>query len=136
MTVAGLETDPLLAALLEVLIAEVRGLRADLARDRRPRRVLSRADCAYLSRLLPVIAGVFNEPFLTRDLFESDAPALRFVLQGWTPIRIGRLFQRAEGEVIDGHVIERDGAELHATLWRVLLVPGSGLPTVSPAAHA
>jgi hypothetical protein len=132
---SALETDQQLAALLEVLIAEVRGLRSDLVRDRRPRRVLSRTDCAYLSKLLPVIAGAINEPFLTRDLFVSDSAALQFVLQGWTAIRIGRLFQRAEGHTIDGYVVERDGTELHATLWRVLQVPGSGLPAVPPEAR-
>lgn len=124
-----------LAALLELLIAEVRGLRDDLARDRRRRRELSRSDRHRLARLLPAIAGALgSEPFLTRDLFESDSAALGFVLQGWTAIRIGRLFQRAEGAAVDGYVIERDGVELHATLWRVLQVPGSGLPAVPPAA--
>jgi hypothetical protein len=109
-----------IATLLRELIAEVRGLRAD-QRERRPVSALSRSDRALMARLLPPAGGVFgSEPFLTRDLFESDAAAVKLVLRGLNVRQVGRLFRRGEGQAIDGYTIQRDGAELNAILWRIL----------------
>jgi hypothetical protein len=109
-----------IATLLRELVAEVRGLRAD-QRERRPASSLSRADRAVLARLLPAAGGVFgSEPFLTRDLFESDSAALTLVLRGLNVRQVGRLFRRGEGQAIDGYMIQRDGKELNAILWRIL----------------
>lgn len=61
--------------LLCQLVAEVRALRADLARDRRPASTLSRADRARLARLLPSIDGALgSEAFASRDLACHSAP--------------------------------------------------------------
>src|SRR5687767_14521074 len=70
-------------ALLHELVAEVRGLRQDL-RARTPSS-LSRSDRLALSRILPAIGGVIgSELFAVRELFASEAPALRVVLPGLT----------------------------------------------------
>jgi hypothetical protein len=79
---------------------------------------LTRQDRVVLARLLPAIAGVFgSELFVTRELFESDAAALKLVLHGLDRKRVGRLLQRGEGQVVDNYVICREGTEQHATLW-------------------
>jgi hypothetical protein len=71
--------------------------------------------------LLPAAGGVFgSEPFLTRDLFESDAAAVKVVTCGLNVRQVGRLFRRGEGQAIDGYMIQRDGEELNAILWRIL----------------
>jgi hypothetical protein len=91
-----------------------------LARQRRP---LTRADRVILGRLLPAIAGALgSEPFVTRDLFDGEMPALRLVTRGLTPRQAGRLFGRAERrrQAIDGYIVQRDGSELHAALWRIV----------------
>ena len=112
-------TDPQLAALLEVLIAEVRGLRADLARDRRPSRELSRADRDRLSRVLPAIAGALgSEEFVVNELFERAA--VQLVLGTLTSVQVGRLLQRAVGVPIAGYVVERGAFEVGRRLWRVM----------------
>ena len=131
------------AVLLAELIDEVKGLRADLAEtvwhmhmphgESQIRSPLTRADRLQLGRLLPVVAGVFgSEPFLSRDLFEHDSAALRLVCRGRNARRLGRLFQRAAGQVVDGLMVERAGVELGAILWRCVGVPGSPLPAVPP----
>ena len=109
----------------------------DLLLQRQRRRVptLTREDRERLARLLPAIGGALgSEPFLARDLFETNKDGLRVVLRGLTTIRIGLLLQRAEGQPVDGYLIERAGVELHTGLWRVVQVPGSGLPATSPRA--
>lgn len=127
----------MLVAILRVL-ERGRGARdaADLSSNTKRAHLplfLSRADRARLGHLLPAIGGALgSEPFLARDLFEHDAAGLRLVRRGLTAKRIGRLFQRAEGQVIDGYVIERAGDELHTTLWRVMEVSGSRLPAIPP----
>lgn len=112
------ETNPQLVALLETLIAEVRGLRADLVRDRRPRRDLSRADRDRLSRLLPAIAGAFgSEPFTVNELLER--PAVQVVADGLAPAALGQLLQRARSVPLHGYVVESDSTELHRRVWRL-----------------
>jgi hypothetical protein len=109
--------------LLRELVAEVRGLRADMRERRQDDRSvnLSRKDRAVLAKLLPAAGGVFgSEPFLTRDLFESDAAAVKLVTRGLNVRQVGRLFRRGEGHAIDGYAIQRDGEELNAILWRIL----------------
>jgi hypothetical protein len=119
------------------LLAAIRTIvREELRAARRPVVSLSRADRARLARILPAIGGVVgSDEFLVRELFESDAAALRLVLRGLTPIQTGRLLRRAEGRIIDAYRIERSGAELHTTLWRVVQVSGvleAQTPAVPP----
>ena len=108
---------------------------AALEHDAIARASLSRADVAALSSLLPAVGGAFgSEPFLTRELFTSDAAAVRLVMRGWNARRVGRLFQRGAGHVVDdGYLVERAGVELHATLWCVART-GSAPPEVPPLA--
>lgn len=115
-TLAG--TDPQLVALLEMLIGEVRGLRADLVRDRRSPHGLSRADRDRLSRLLPAIGGSFgSEPFTVAEALEQ--PAVRVVAGGLSPSAFGQLLQRARGVPLYGYVVESDATELHRRVWRL-----------------
>jgi hypothetical protein len=108
--------------LLRELIAEVRGLRADLTRDRRP--ALSREDRARLARLLPVIGATLGpDLFLTAELFERDSAALRLVLAGLTVKQLGRLLRRAVDTPIDGYLVVREAVEAGAVVWRVVQVP-------------
>jgi hypothetical protein len=117
---APADSTDTIATLLRELVTEVRGLRAD-QRERRPVSALSRSDRALMARLLPAAGGVFgSEQFLTRDLFESEAAAVKLVTRGLNVRQVGRLFRRGEGQAIDGYMIQRDGAELNAILWRIL----------------
>lgn len=134
--------------LLLAVLTEIRGLREDqnehfrllrlaLEQDRRPLSILSRADRGLLAQLLPAIGGVLgSDLFLVRDLFEADASALRVALGALTRKQVGRLLRRGEGQPVDNYLVERQGTETHATLWRVVQVPeflnGRNLP-VSPA---
>jgi hypothetical protein len=98
-----------------------RQILAALEHPQRAVSAMSRGDRAILARLLPAAGGVFgSEPFLTRDLFESDSAALTLVLRGLNVRQVGRLFRRGEGLAIDAYMIQRDGVELHAILWRIL----------------
>jgi hypothetical protein len=134
-------SEPVVVALLRTLIDEVKGLRADLAarvHDTNPGS-LCRADLARLGRLLPAIGGALGSAvFLARDLFEHESAALRLVLRGLNAKRVGRLLQRAEGQVVNGHLVERAGVELNTALWRVLQAPGCpgmrnpGVPPQAP----
>ena len=120
MPTTMIDTDPQLLALLETLIAEVRGLRSDLARDRWPPRVLSRVDCDRLSRLLPAIAGALgSDSFASRDLLTHESAAVRLVVHDFTAKKLGRLLLRAEGVPIDGLRVQRAGVELGVVLWKI-----------------
>jgi len=114
-----------LEALLRELLAEMKGLRADLAARRSAPAALNREDRACVAGLVPVIGAIYgSEKFAARDLVDADAPpALRLVTRGLTAQQLGSLFSRGAGQVIDGFVLERAGNELHATLWQVFRVP-------------
>jgi hypothetical protein len=116
-------TTPAIAALLLEVLDELRLIRAELAGQRRPSH-LTREDRDRLATMLPAIGGAFgSELFLVRELFEADAAAVRLVLRGFTPKRVGRLLQRGEGQVIDGYLVQRGGLEVHVVLWRIVQVP-------------
>lgn len=107
--------------LLRELVAEVRGLRADLARQGRPDSTLSRADRAQLAQMLPAIAGVYGpETFSARDLVEDDRPAVRLVVQGRSVKQLGKLLARADGVAIEGLMLQRQGREYQVTQWQIV----------------
>lgn len=108
--------------LLRQILTEIRGLRADLAPT--GRRSLSREDRARLARLLPAIAGTLgSELFLTADVCEHDAAALRLVRANLNAKQLGRLLRRAVNTPIDGYLVLHEGTEAGAVLWRVVQVP-------------
>ena len=72
------------------------------------------------AEILPVVVSVCPELFTARELVEHDSADLRLVLSGLTPKRLGRLLQRAEGQPVGEFVVQRDGLEVGAILWRVL----------------
>ncbi len=108
---------------LESLFEELRAIR-QLLEERQTPSSLSRQDRAALGRILPAIGGTFGSQwFASRDLFEEDFPALRLVLAGYSSKRLGQLFHRGEGEVVDGYLVKQGSQrELNAALWRVLRV--------------
>lgn len=129
--------DPVLDVEMLEVLREIRDLlRRSLEQARPARGILSRSDRARLSRLLPAIAGAYgSERFTARDLFEADAaPAVRLVVRGLNPRRVGRLFQRADQQAVDGYLVQRDGVELHAVLWRIQRVPEFPHSAVPPRA--
>lgn len=104
----------------DAVLAELRAIRQLLERQQRPSS-LTRADRTALARLLPAVGGVFgSDLFMVRELFESTAAAVRLVLEGCNPKQVGRLLRRAEGVPIAGLMVQRDGSELHAALWRIV----------------
>ena len=110
-------------ALLQELVTEVRGLRADLRRQERRQALpvsLSRADRALLGYLLPAAAGTLgSELFCTSELFDSTHAALRVARRGLNARQVGRLLRRAVGIPIDGLVVERVASEAGAVVWRI-----------------
>ena len=109
--------------LLRQLVEGQRQIIALLERQHRPSSVLTRQDQDKLGKLLPVIAGLRgSELFLTSELVESSAPAVRLVCQG-TARELGKLLRRAAGIPVGGYLVERVAREAGATLWRVLEVP-------------
>jgi hypothetical protein len=106
--------------LLRAMLAELQAIRAAVEQPRRPLTV-TRADRAYLVRLLPAVGGVFgSESFAARDLLEHDSAAVRLVVDGSTAKKLGQLLRRAEGHPIDGLMVERSGIELGVVLWQIV----------------
>ena len=118
--------DEMLLVLREIR-DELRLHRLEHASHATPR--LSRADRAYLAKLLPAIGGAFgSELFFCRDVIESDSPAVRLVRGKLTAKALGKLFSRATGVPVAGYLVTTDGVEAGANLWRVKQVlGGSGL---------
>jgi hypothetical protein len=122
--IASQPTPDTHTAILLAMLGELRALRAVLEAQR-PVSTLSRPDRARLAAILPAIGGALgSELFTVRDLFESDAAAIRLVLDGATRIQIGRLLARGEGHPIDGYLVQRDGSELNVILWRIVQING------------
>lgn len=119
----GVEAGDDVAELLQALLVEVRGLRADWQQHPRRRRTLSRADRDQLARLLPVLAASQgSELFTTAELLAAPSPALQLALDGLAARPLGRLLRRAVGIPIDGLLVQADGSEAHRTLWRIVQV--------------
>jgi hypothetical protein len=73
---------------------------------------------------LPAIGGAFgSELFATRELFTSEAAAVRLVVRGLNARQAGRLLRRATGQAIDGYMVQRESIEAGAVLWCVVKVP-------------
>jgi len=116
------QTAPGPEARLASLEARVRAL--EQARQSAPS-PLRRADRDLLSRVLPAIAGlVGSDSFTSRDLAASSA--LRLVLGDRSVKTIGRLLSRGADLAIDGFMVQRAGAELRVTLWRLVAVVSDG----------
>jgi hypothetical protein len=72
-----------------------------------------------------VAATLGSELFTSSELVEHQAPALRVVCVSLSAKAIGRLLRRAarDGTPICGYLVERQGVEAGAVLWRILEVP-------------
>ena len=85
---------------------------------------VSRADRMVLDRLLPAIGGsIGSELFSSAEIIEHDAVALRLVCAGLPVKQLGRLLRRAADVPVSGYMVQRQGTEAGAVLWRVVQVP-------------
>jgi len=106
--------DPLAA-----ILAELRAIRLLLEQQQRPA-TLTRSDRERLARALPAIGGVLgSELFTSRDLVVHPSRAVQIAVRGLSVKQLGRLLMRAEGQVVNGLVVERVGDEGHVALWRI-----------------
>jgi hypothetical protein len=110
--------------LLRELVAEVRGLRADITR--RQRRRLFEPDRAALAKLLPIIAtAVEYRVFTVRMLVEHaklpQATALREAIDAVGGAHaLGHLLKRSDGCRVAGFVLDSvDGNDRDGRMWRV-----------------
>ena len=103
------------------VLDELRAIRAALEQRQRPLVPPSRADRAFLGKLLPVLAATYgSDGFTSRDCHEDDDPGLRLVLGPMSPKKIGKLLARAEDIAIDGLTLQRMGLEYQVTTWRIV----------------
>jgi hypothetical protein len=104
----------------QAVLIELRAIRQALEQPRRPSH-LTRTDRDRLAKILTAIAGAIgSELFLVRELFEHESAGLRLVLADLNAKQLGRLLQRAEGAIVGGFTVQRDGSECGSVLWRVL----------------
>ena len=110
-----------IVSLLSELVAEVRGLRADLTRDRRP--AAHAAD--HVAFMLALGAAVADRAFSAREVNQHAAlvdGALRAALAGAGLVnarRIGKFFRTIEGQTIAGLRLDRIGSDSEGVVWRV-----------------
>lgn len=119
------ESGDLAAVLLELQRhgSELRRIRERLEAIERQsrRRTLKPGDRERLATWLPPIVGVRgSDLFTVGELFESSEASLRLITADTTPQAMGCVFRRAIGHVIRGLTVQRDGAEGHAVLWRIV----------------
>ena len=106
------------------ILAELRAIRQLLEAQSAPAATLSRTDCERLGQLLPAIGGaVGSELFSSAELCEHTAAGLRLVCAGLTVKQLGKLLARAADRAISGYMVQRQGIEAGAVLWRVVEVP-------------
>lgn len=103
--------------LLEELLAEVRGLRADLCELRRK----SEPPVKPGDLITAIAECVGDSEFTTTDLVHHAryAEPMREKLSGMSPKKIGRLFRKIEGQDFDGLCISRIGDDRDGVLWRI-----------------
>jgi hypothetical protein len=117
-------SNPIEDLLRELVAGQRRIIELLERRDTTRATPLSRADRAHLARLLPAIGAVLgSELFNSAEICEHEAPSLRLVCAGLSAKQFGRLLRRAADVAIDGYMVERQGIEAGAVLWRVVQVP-------------
>ena len=124
MTEAG---EKAVIDLLQRLVCDVTGLRAEISRVRGRTRILSREDRALLDRLLPAVYGALGDAtWSAADLFahaDLDARLGSELVQilGVQPNRkaFGKLLSRAEGSAVGGFEIHRATRLRAGIVWRL-----------------
>lgn len=119
--------DPDVLAVLREILAELRGLRSDLAaiEQRRTSRPLSHADANALATLLPTInAALPNVTFSTRllrDYATLNGPPFIALREALTSVggsrTVGRLLRRGVAGDVPGFQIEAVGKNSEGRLW-------------------
>lgn len=109
----------LIVGLLTEQLAELRAMR--FAVERLSRSTLSALDRQHLTRILPALRGEHEDAyFLAQDA--ANAPAVRGLRLSTKSL--GRLFARAELQVIDGLFLERGTRTRGMVRWRVEKICG------------
>jgi hypothetical protein len=114
-------------ALLEILVAEIRGLREDM---NRPGRRLAAPDREALVGLLPILAAaVADRAFTVRELRDHASLPNQLVLRGAIeasggPNKLGRLLKRGDGFDVAGWRVERIGNDRDGLVWRMRAATG------------
>jgi hypothetical protein len=112
--------------LLRELVAEVRGLRADLVAHRRERK-LSPADRAVLSTVLPTIAATVGDRVFTVSELVAHAqlPAATELREAIATAggahALGRLLKRGEHADVGGLALETLGVDRDGRMWRIVV---------------
>jgi hypothetical protein len=127
---AGIGAERILAA-IELVLGEVRGLRAELA-GRVPEAPVSRVDRHLFAALAPEISlAVGAAEWTVRELLDharARDPELLAALDGAIGLddgagrRLGKFLARTAGFTIDDFRVERVADERAGTLWRVVRV--------------
>jgi hypothetical protein len=113
--------DSSLVAKVQALEAAYSDLAAEVAALKgRGASRLSQADQHKLAAILPAVLGLLgSENFLVRELFRTDAAALRLVLGSCSAKSVGRLLRRAGGVPVNGLVVLRVGTQDGSALWAI-----------------
>jgi hypothetical protein len=113
-------------ALLELVLAEVRALRAEIAvRRDAPDRALDPAHRAVLRAILPTIAGIVAGRAFTVGELQGHARLAEFgalraaIDRAGGANRLGRLLRRAAGCEIDGLRVEHVGVDRDGNVFTV-----------------
>jgi hypothetical protein len=113
--------------LLRALVGEVRGLRADLARQQSSG-TGREVDERHAALLVAIVEAVGDHEFSSVELVRHAAAvggnlrAALDALHASTPRRLGKCLKRIEGSDCGGFAIERIGEDGSGAIWRVCRV--------------
>lgn len=120
---------------LRALRSEVAALGVQISRLAPPSK-LDRRDLKRLEVLMPALVSAFGDQlFLSAEALRIPAVAdVARQLSAKAPAKsLGKLFRRAQGEIIDGRFLTCVGVERGAALWRVSLLVSWFSAGVKPA---
>lgn len=122
----AMSADPEVLARLDAILSILATLPRDIANAGRKGSALRREDREALAHLLPRISHeIGSTVFTVREALDTPglSPAIETATGGPISVKAGRtlgkLFARADGFEIDGHLIERTGEVRDGVLWRV-----------------
>lgn len=118
-------SDPALALLAD-LVAEVRGLRADMAGRAAPP-ALRKDQSDALAALLPVLAGIYGDSRFScwecvdvANQKTVNGANMKIALAGRTAQQLGKLLAQGIGRDFAGIQIVRDGSDANGNLWKCI----------------
>ncbi|MBI3041561.1 MAG: hypothetical protein HYY78_01890 [Betaproteobacteria bacterium] len=126
MSARPMPADADLLALLIRIDAKLDRLLEAVEGGRTPARSLRHEDRAAMAKILPVLSANFSGSFGTWELIDAamqpDALGanLRLVLGGRGARVLGKLFQRAQDQDVDGFRLRRAGQDGNGALWECI----------------